>query len=249
MNHGDTVHGFIDYRQWEINPHAIRFKQDLEKSKPTAYTVNDLSYFEIPGFDRYIRAIVRKDLRPIEINELLRNITVVDTTITDTVFLRTLVDSKLSLFQLVDERTHFYLRDDKGQFHELLYKVYLENADSKISKMYIFRDQLNQWIDVETRSSSSLSSLLARAEYNEKDLVRIVEKMNEKANAAFVYQAKKTKQSISFYIGAGGMFSKLTVKGRENLERLKYSNSFSPYFVCGLDLSVARNLQRLFLRF
>jgi hypothetical protein len=52
ITNGDTLHGLIDYRQWEKNPSAIKFKNDIN-SDVVKYGIDDISYFGIYGFDKY----------------------------------------------------------------------------------------------------------------------------------------------------------------------------------------------------
>jgi hypothetical protein len=246
-NTGDTIQGWIDYRQWEKNPKAIKFKNELKVDQAKSFAVEDISYFEIPGFDRYVRAIVRKDLRPVELNRLLGFYK--DSTITDTVFLRALIKSKISLYQLEDEKAHFYIKDETGEYEELIYKVYLEDDDSRISARYIFRDQLKKWVAGES-NNSSLSTLLKVANYNERDLTRIIGKINVLSGNKANYIVKKPKQPVSLYAGTGIVYSSLSFKGAEQpISKLGYSKSLSPIFSAGIDVGALRNLQRMFLRF
>jgi len=246
-NIGDTIHGWIDYRQWEKNPKGIKFKNELKVEKAKSFTIEDISYFEIPGFDRYVRAIVRKDMRPVELNRLQGFYK--DSTITDTIFLRTLIKAKISLYQLEEEKAHFYIKEEKGDYEELMYKVYLEDDDSRISGRYIFRDQLKKWVTGES-NNSSLNTLLKIANYNERDLTRIIEKINGLSGNKTNYRVKRPKQPVSLYAGAGIVYSSLSFKGNEQpISKLGYSKSLTPIFSAGIDVGALRNLQRMFLRF
>src|SRR5688572_4568068 len=102
---GETIEGLIDYRQWRKNPVSIKF-QTTANSSPVTYTVKDLESFEVHGLDRYITAVIKKDIRPVEMAELERAFT--DTTVIDTVFLRLLVSGNYSLYQFNDTKPHFY---------------------------------------------------------------------------------------------------------------------------------------------
>lgn len=247
INNGDTLHGTIDYRQWERNPDNIRFREAGGSGRQVGYGVNDITYFEITGLDRYERAIISKDIRPVELHQLERFIG--DSTITDTVFLRQLIGGKLALYQFVDSKQHFYIREEGNDYQELIYKVYLTEYDSRLLKMFTFRDQLKQWIPV-PNTNRQLSSLLENAEYNEKKLTRIVEIMNQERGNAIAYKVKKAKHQASFYAGAGGVYSAMKLSGRhENLSKLEYTSGFKPMAAAGVDLAIMRDLQRLIIRF
>jgi hypothetical protein len=49
---GDTVHGFINYREWNSNPDIITFKNGAN-STPQKFTVNEISYFSVEDLEAY----------------------------------------------------------------------------------------------------------------------------------------------------------------------------------------------------
>ncbi|MGZ5218747.1 MAG: hypothetical protein ACXWC7_01680 [Chitinophagaceae bacterium] len=252
VNSGDTIQGWIDYRQWDKNPDAIRFRQEITATDPVLYSINDLSYFEVTGFDKYERAVVSKDIRAVETSKLEKNQK--DIFVTDTVFLRILIKAQISLYQLQASKAHYYIKEMGKNYEELLYKVYLTDHDTRLSKMYIFRDQLKQWIPI-SKITPSLTSLLKTADYNERDLTRIVEKINKLAGDVNMYKAKKPSQTLSWYVGAGIAYSSLSMNKVDDsnemyeiMPTLDYSNSLQPLFAAGVDIGVARNNQKLILR-
>jgi len=84
-NDGSIVNGWIDYREWERNPKKIKFNE-MKDAPSVEYTTNDLLSFEISGKETYEKAIVSRDMRPVEVDELTTTENNID--ITDTVFLR-----------------------------------------------------------------------------------------------------------------------------------------------------------------
>jgi hypothetical protein len=52
---GDTLHGFIDYREWSSNPNSIDFKTITTDSKSQEFTPKEISYFTINGMESYQR--------------------------------------------------------------------------------------------------------------------------------------------------------------------------------------------------
>lgn len=216
------------------------------------YKINDLSYFEITGFDKYERAVVSKDMHPVETSKLEKNEK--DIFVEDTVFLQILIKGKISLYQLEDSKAHYYIKEEGKDYEELLYKVYWQEYNASLSKMYIFRDQLKQWIPV-SKNTPSLTSLLKTSDYNERDLTRIVEKINRLVGDENIYKAKKPVQTVSWYVGGGIAYSSLSMNKAndtnemyEIMPGLDYSTSFQPLLAGGVDIGIARNNQRLFLR-
>ncbi len=244
---GETIEGLIDYRQWRKNPSSIKF-QTAANTNPVTYTVKDLASFEVNGLDRYITAIIKKDIRPVEMAELERAF--IDTIVTDTVFLRLLVSSNYSLYQFTDTKPHFYIKEGNGDYQELQYKVFLVDRNSRLSRQYIFRDQLKSMMPAGSESAS-LDNLLASSNYSENDLVKVVDKMNSSlSNGTTSYKVKRQKQSLSFFVGAGMLHSTLKYQGEpDENTALNYTSSTKPLLLGGFDFAMWRNMQRLKLRF
>jgi len=51
---GDTLKGFIDYREWQSNPNSINFKTSIADAKPHQYTPADITFFSINKLEAYI---------------------------------------------------------------------------------------------------------------------------------------------------------------------------------------------------
>src|SRR6185436_11950356 len=66
---GESINGFIDYKEWSKNPSTISFKKSLDEAA-TAYSVDDLLGFEVTGKEKYLRARIKKDMMPVKISEL-----------------------------------------------------------------------------------------------------------------------------------------------------------------------------------
>jgi hypothetical protein len=52
---GDTLRGFIDYREWNTNPTSINFKAAIADIKSRTFTPEDVSFFDINGMETYRR--------------------------------------------------------------------------------------------------------------------------------------------------------------------------------------------------
>ncbi|MGZ3814058.1 MAG: hypothetical protein ACXVJN_20060, partial [Mucilaginibacter sp.] len=44
---GDTIHGFINYREWNKNPRQIAFKNDINGRKGEEFTIKNAKAFAI----------------------------------------------------------------------------------------------------------------------------------------------------------------------------------------------------------
>ncbi len=108
---GETLSGYIDFRDWFVNPTKISFKID-SVGDPKEFTLFDLDFFEIKGKERYVSARVKKDMRPVKLRDLSVMPAVTETE--DQVFLRELFNNdKLGLYIYRDFKDHFYVRDGR----------------------------------------------------------------------------------------------------------------------------------------
>ncbi|MGZ3767162.1 MAG: hypothetical protein ACXVA2_21040, partial [Mucilaginibacter sp.] len=83
---GDTIHGFIDYREWDKNPVQVVFKTKLNESKNESFTVQNAKAFAITRLEYYERQVVSVSQDPIDITTIG---TKIDTSSkNDTVFLK-----------------------------------------------------------------------------------------------------------------------------------------------------------------
>jgi hypothetical protein len=245
-DNGNNITGWIDYRQWEKNPRTIKVKSDSLSDITKTYSVKEIAAFEIPGFDRYVRAVVSIDQTPENINELKEDITY--GAMTDTVFLRVLLKSKISLYEWVGPKVHFYIKEDGKDYVELLNKYFLSGSTGKLSTSGEYKNQLIQFTD-KSQKPETLLSAIDKARYKEADIFKIVEKLNGQTNEAVVYKIAKPKQNSSPFIGAGLVYSSLKFTGAATpVSGLNYSKSLKPLITAGIDLPLLRNLGNLVMR-
>ena len=241
-NNGETIHGWIDYRQWSNNPKKILFKQNMgEKEVP--YTVDDLSLFSITNKDTYTRAIVTKDIRPVDIKYLTDDTQ--GSVVSDTVFLRELVVSDtLSLYALTDDKYHFYIKYKTGGYEELIYKVYLHDGVSETQTTY--RQQLLTYLPSNRPDYKELDYRLNHSRYVGKDLIALVQLIDHRSGAITL---KTKKNKPSFFISGGGQVSFINFEGFPDISGLNYSNKVTPAFGIGMDIYSGRNLDDFTIRF
>jgi hypothetical protein len=162
-NNGDTIRGTINYKNWEKNPKTISFRTANSAVEET-FSINELKEFDITGYDHYLKAIVQKDMRPVNFDASEEDInSVALANIKDTVFLRQLVKgNKISLYELVDSKVHYYVQKGKEEVQELQYRIALRKEQSAYSQLFIFRDQLKSMLPSE---ANAIAGKIDRAQY------------------------------------------------------------------------------------
>ncbi len=243
-NTGDTLRGEIDYGNWAVNPRTIRFRSGPGGAH--VYSVADLRYFEVDGMDSYFRAPVTKDMRPIAESGMAMAGSS-DTTAQDTVWLRVLVQGKrLSLFELIDSKPHFYIQDTPGVYTELRYQRFLRtDMVDVIQEDNGFQNQLMVYLP--DSGSKGLQMRIEHASYSEGSLTRMVSALNGQQP---VHRPGGT--DFRFYAGAGilsGSLKFTTSAGNiVPVIGMPFSHPISPSGYIGLDMVRRRNRGDLGLR-
>lgn len=65
---GDTVRGYIDYKNWSRNPEIVSFKASPDE-KTEKYGLSDIDGFNVHG-ESYVKAQVDVNISPAEIDKL-----------------------------------------------------------------------------------------------------------------------------------------------------------------------------------
>lgn len=248
LNNGDTLHGWIDYHNWEKNPSSVSFKNDSLSGAVTRYSKYDLQAIEITGFDRYIKTIVEKDDRPVEMGELLpleMNVASIDTAM-----LRVLVKgSQFDLYELNDRKPHFFIKKAGEDIKELTYIVSISNENMSVRTQKIFINQLKGYLS-NMAVSDELSKKIDRADYKEKYLTPIVNEMNKISGSVEYTTGEQQKKILaSFFAGGGLGYSNLKFKGSNvAFANKQFSGGLFPLITVGVEASSPRNLQALALR-
>jgi len=204
---GDTITGWIDYRNWERNPHEVRF---CETS--SLQDVQILSPMDILGFsvqkEKYISAIVQAEVSPIQLNHLQG---FPDFSFkTDTVFLRSIYEGGKSLYLLTNEngRENLFISQPTG-LELLLYKKYLrvQNGVSEVAENNRYIGQLILYLE----DCPRLSGHLATLKYNPSSIGTAFREYYKCRSIAPAYQFKREKVKLECGALAGVSYSRISV--------------------------------------
>lgn len=245
LQDADTLTGFIDYRNWDITPTKIAFKT-TEAGPVETYGPGQLDYFEVIGKEAYIKAVVMKDMLPVDETRL--SFEGAEHTVRDTAFLRILVSGDhVSLYQLVDLKEHFYIQQGADTLQELQYKLLRLYGAPNFTVHNIFRDQLK--VLAFQLDKAAVVAQIEKLSYTEKALKNLVLQLNNTPVLAGSADSGIGKRKLQLFAGAGVMHNNIQFTGIDaNINGMQAKASIGYLVNAGMDLFTQRRFQKLFLR-
>ena len=231
----DTIKGFVDFHEWEINPYRVYFKPSMEEEG---------TYFhpwEIYGFgvwtekeEHYRGVVMEMDLTPVKKSALLRSTEQVMEL--KSIFLRIHVLGEISLYSLLDEnfKKHFFVETERGVIEELQYTKYLvPKAKTKILvENHRFRNQLRNYMMDCTRLHKGHFKNLS---YSLESIKKVILMYNECADPSkSKYIADKDRVHFEWAISTGVSNSQISFKSPASPVLLDLEHGLGPGFLAGL---------------
>ena len=247
LTNGDILKGWIDYRNWLANPTAIRFKQDSLADNSRQFTTADINFFQVAG-DKYLKAFITKDMLPVDINHLVPDTT--EDQQKDTAFLRVLVEGPvLNLYEVYDFKPHYYIQDSTKSYRELTYKFTMGEQPGKLMIRNYFRDELLAYLYMRPQYDKKLESRIKNISYTDKAIGKVVTALNGLTAQSVPTVSNSNKKSLSFYAGAGAIYSTMTFSGDNSyLKGVDWGWKTGPAIMAGVELSSERNFRDLSFR-
>jgi hypothetical protein len=247
-NASDTLHGYVDYVEQDRNPIDIKFKKNLEDKDFQTYSVRDIKYFEIEGFEYFSRWVCNISMDETEFSRL--HVGVDPRHRTDTVFLRTVTSGKyVQLYSYKDKlKIRFYIKDQGDAApQELIYHTFIDNVEaSRVTEDNIFQRQLIQYAIQNNALTDKLYSLTGRSKYVQRDIAKIVETINGGNEVAFE-KANHYKKN-RFFVQVGANRSSFKFTGYQDLASIKFPSSITPAFTVGVDQFIKPAIGKVILR-
>ena len=259
---GDTVHGFVEYKNWGNNPEKINFKKEFQTIKAESYSKQDIMSFAAKGYPTYRLFAVAVSLAPVANNSLLKGI---DTLYkTETVFLKEIsVGINVTLYKYTDDiKERFYVAEHNEEPIELIYRVYLTNRDDESVSVTQrrYKQQLLNLATTYQPQDVRLKRDIEIADYSS-DLERIVTELND-SKASGVFARHDHENRIRFFAGTGVNSSMVKIDGNvsysqgvevsQGIVDLNGASGFSststslfPMLTGGADIPIDRNSNTL----
>ena len=241
---GDTVKGFIDYKEWEVNPGKVTFKRSLT-GQPQQYFARDVNGFGVTGYEYYAKFILPVNTDRTDIANLSTGPDT--TTVIDTLFLKILASGKnATLYTYWDNiKQRFFVGSPGAAPSELVYRIYYDpEQTSKTIKQNIYKRQLSALAANDQPGNTALINTIQNAEYDKQELQRIVVLINGAGeNKSLTYTSQTGSR---FFAGVGLNNSVVKI---ENNADFSGSKSYAfPVLNIGADFFLNKDIRSFMIR-
>ncbi|MCC9137003.1 hypothetical protein ACFSKU_05555 [Pontibacter silvestris] len=246
---GDTLNGFIDYKEWVQNPASISFSPAEEGGAKQVFDATTASYFEINAMEAYQRYEGPVTMNPVKLEELNHTSTTeVDTM---TVFLKLREKGKnMNFLSYTDKlKTRYFVQENNGgEPVELYYRRYYSSASGH-AQLMTQKIYIGQLVVLAAKYGvPGLKRAIEKADYKDYDLNDIVSLLNGSTTSEIAAANKQIKNS-RFYAGIALSRNVAVIEGKHPMSNVdKNSARFSPRITAGVDIFVNRHVQKMLLR-
>jgi len=237
---GDTLKGYVDYREWDKNPTQFKFKIGSD-TKYELFFIGNASAVGINGLEYFEKQVVFVSTDEVALSKIS---TGPDTSkILDTVFLKILSKGKnISLYSYTDWLKTRYYYSEKGQkdIHEFIHHVYQDEAQNLVETNSTV--QLNY---LAGKYNPAIVEQVNNIGYNQEDMLKITRLINGDTE-----HRQTEEQQVSFFAGLGGSYSTIKFPNLVAFENPdKNKDYLMPYLTAGIELYPNKNTQKLLLKF
>ncbi len=190
---GDTLHGFIDYKEWNSNPISINFKTVIADAKARKLTPEEIRFFDINGLETYQRYTGPISMDATDAAHINNGR---DTSFrTATVFFKVLQKgANLALYSYTDGlKLRLYVGESPGYAPvELGYRIYYNYGAEAINQQRgvtvnenTYMQQLFALANKYQVLNDDLQQTIEHMGYNSDDMMKIVSKINHISKAEY----------------------------------------------------------------
>jgi hypothetical protein len=238
---GDTVKGYVDYRNWRKNPKTFSFKSAPLSAVQQVFDRTNAGSVTITGFENYRRFIVALSLD--ETDDLRLNQGINTKVKIDTVFLKMVNSGKfVSLYSYRDKlKKRYFIAENSQQPSELILRKYLDpNQASQTIVVDSYKRQLQSLAYKYQPQNEGLMQEIQEANYAEQELEEIVFKING-SEKALTFSSTETYKSRLF-VGAGANFLSVNNLTGSDLFTNSPDKNYTANLPVGVELTVGEDI-------
>ncbi|TVQ06915.1 MAG: PorT family protein [Bacteroidetes bacterium] len=246
---GDTLHGYIDYRNWAANPSRISFREDTE-SPARFLTPFDVKEFGVDT-EIYTGAIVDVEMSPVVPNKIGDDASFI--IIRDTLFLQAIFRGSMGLYyhRNSDDIVNIYMKEN-GEYNLLRYKKYYayDNRGQLGASRRLLAEN-KPYIGQLKLAMSDCESIHSRIEstaYELKQMTRLFRYYYDCVDSEVDFERERERGNVQFGIFLGGSSSTMKFDGEPTFNYLTEA-SFGPSNTITAGVSLNLFFPRNFARF
>jgi hypothetical protein len=239
QKNGDTIHGLVDYRNWNNNPDKISFKGPDGIKEYTPFTIKGFGVQD----ELYTSATIKTEISPKNPNDLTLDPSLV--LVTRTTFLQALIIGEKSLYfyRDINDKSQFYIPQDTS-FEFLVYKKYLVEREGTnvIAENKMYAGQLAIYL----QDCPSIRSKIYSCAYKKSNIEKLFLNYYNCTKLPVKFHKETEKLKFEFGAVAGISLTNLIIHS-ESYDYLMYADyPVSANFSGGLfmDLIIPRNQRR-----
>jgi len=237
---GDTIYGYIDYRNWKTNPVQISFENLLD-SNEIIYTPFDIKEFGVAD-EKYKSATVETEVSQIIESKLDENQEL--NLEYEKVFLQTMFEGSKNLYYYRNriDKDQFYVFVDSTYFL-LKYKKYLGeiNGLNVVLENKNYIAALTYYLD----NCSEINKLLQATKYNKASMEKLFLLYFDNSESQISFYKKTEKIIVQFGVLAGLAITKIEFKSQYNdIVYANFKNNYNYSAGLYINLVIPRNLKR-----
>lgn len=244
---GDTLRGFINYKEWSKNPEQFSFKSSLDDAEAKEFDITNAKAFAVDSFEYYERHTVKISMDSLDMNAANNHPT---DTLPKNVFLHIISKGQhLALYRYTDRlKRRFYISETNNsqEPEELGFHARFDRQELT-AMVYIrrYRTQLLYLAQQYQPGNNRLRSTVSNADYNEDELTDIVSKINGSSDARYI---NKGSSGIRWFAGVSANHYSLKYTGVIPLADASASGRFTPKLDGGIDFFPFKAVQRFYIR-
>jgi hypothetical protein len=242
-NNGDSIPGFINYKERDLNPSFFSFKS-AENAAAKTYRIRDCKAYGLISLEKFERHLVDISQSKEELSDLSYGL---DTSkVRDSVFLKVIQTGKnVTLYSYTDRiKIRFYVKESAGlEPYELLHATYKLDEAGKIKDYNQYLRQLSVLMMKNNILTPENQSKLYAIGYRKAQIMGIISLIN-------VQEIERGMKSTRFFVGAALNASKASYSGESvfNKPGSTAKISYGPMVSVGVDLFANPHIGRVIYR-
>lgn len=252
-NSGDTVTGFLEYKNWDVNPEKIRFSTDSSVNQPKIYTISDIKAFGFNEGEQYERYKLSVSMDTTNL-QYLRTGRSLKKEEREVFLLLFRINKYVNFYAYRDYlKIRFFIKEDSDEApRELIYRIYYQSSSGdNVIKEETYKKQIQDLFSNYSSTNRNIVREINRLQYTQKSLLAVLSYLGDiKLQRAAPSAQKKIelKKTKTFFFLMAGVNSYRYIGQFELTYNNTQGTKVSPVFTFGIDILPLKFKKTFFFR-